>query len=112
MYKSLQTVRPWVLAVACLAPAELDGAGRELTTDRPDATESPYTVAARRVQVEADAASFARDTAAGQRTETWEAGAFNVRLGLTARTELGLFVVPFRQVRESGLAGPAVTRRG
>ncbi len=83
-------------------------AGRELTTDRPDATESPFTVDAGRIQVELDAATWTRDRAGGVRTTTWEVAPFNVRLGLTPDVEFGFFVTPHVAVTER--AGGVSTR--
>jgi hypothetical protein len=38
---------------------------RELTTDRPDATESPFTIDAGRLQLELEAVSYTRDRSGG-----------------------------------------------
>ncbi len=67
-------------------------AQRELATDRPDATESPYTVERGRVQLEMSAAQYTRDRhnvekSSGQ-TSIWNLAPLNVRVGLTADTEL------------------------
>jgi len=96
------------LAAAPLVSAAAPAAVRELTTDRPDATESPFTVDAGRVQVELDAAAWTRDRAAGVRTDTWELAPFNVRLGLTPDVEFGFFVTPRVAVTER--AGGVTTR--
>ncbi len=99
----------WVVApVAFAAAASAPAAVRELTTDRPDATESPFTVDAGRVQVELDAATWTRDRADGVRTTTWEVAPFNVRLGLTPDVEFGFFVTPHVAVTER--AGGRTTR--
>src|SRR5688500_7994788 len=83
------------------APAGL----RELTTDRPDTTESPFTVNPGHVQLEMDAVSYTRDREGGAKTEEWEAAAFNLRFGLTRDFEAGIFVVPFRRMVETPPAG-------
>ena len=70
---------------------------RELSTDRPDKTESPFTVPAGRWQVEAEAFSFLLDEhgtdAAIARTTAWSAGAVNLKLGITERLDLQ-FILP------------------
>ena len=88
------------------------GALRELTTDRPDATESPFTVDAGRVQLEMDAASFTRNRLDGVRTTEWVLAPFNVRLGLTPEFEIGVFVTPHVHVTERLRNGPKTTTRG
>lgn len=96
-------------------PAELM---REMTTDRPDATESPFTVDPGHVQIEMDFANYGREREGGVEATEWEAAPFNLRLGLTANFEAGVFIVPYRsvtvksggvRVRSTGL-GDAVLR--
>lgn len=41
---------------------------REMSTDRPDKTESPYTVDAGRFQIETDLVAYTRDSRNGQTT--------------------------------------------
>jgi hypothetical protein len=96
-------------AVAALEPSEKAGFGlfaptprdamREMSTDRPDTTESPFTLDAGHVQVEIDAFALEREAAA---TELWVATS-NLRLGLTPAAELHLIVEPWRHVE--GIAG-------
>jgi hypothetical protein len=85
---------------------------REMATDRPDATESPFTVDAGRVQLEMDFANYGRDRQGGVKTVEWEAAPFNLRLGLTANFEAGIFVTPFRRQIETPRGGPRETRSG
>lgn len=67
---------------------------RELSTDRPDKTESPYTVDAGHFQIEADLATFTRDhnRIAGENTVTraWNAGVVNLKAGLTSDIDVQL----------------------
>ncbi len=94
--KTRSVFKKWIqLAMATAVAAGFGGAAqaaRPLTTDRPDATESPFTVEPGRVQLEVSAAEWTRDrrTSAkdGVRTETWALAPLNVRVGLTADTEL------------------------
>ena len=65
---------------------------RELSTDRPDQTESPYTVDAGHFQVEMDFvnATFDRDQSGGGdvRTEIWEIAPLNLKVGLLNNVDL------------------------
>ncbi len=72
---------------------------RELSTDRPDKTESPYTVDAGRVQVELDLANYTRDQVGRSRTETLALVPVNFKLGLTNSTDLQLLVDPYVRQR-------------
>lgn len=87
-------------------------APRELTTDRPDVTESPYTVDAGRVQLELDAASHTRDRRDGVRTTEWVLAPCNVRYGLTPRTEFAVIVTPHLEVATRARNGSRTTVRG
>src|SRR3712207_4619233 len=59
---------------------------REMSTDRPDKTESAYTVDAGHFQVEADVVAYGRDwrtAEAGEPdAETWSFATTNLKLGL------------------------------
>ena len=68
---------------------------RDLSTDRPDKTESPYTVDAGHVQVELDFANYSRDRDGQARAETIGVLPFNLKLGLTNSTDLQLLVEPY-----------------
>jgi hypothetical protein len=72
---------------------------RQLSTDRPDKTESPYTVDAGRIQIELDFATFTRDTdrSGGQdvRAETLRITPLNLKLGLTNSTDIQLLLGPY-----------------
>lgn len=85
---------------------------RELTTDRPDVTESPFTVDAGHVQLEMDLANFTRNRLAGARTTGLGVAPFNLRLGLLNDFEAGIFVSPYARVSETPRGGPRVTRAG
>jgi hypothetical protein len=95
-------------SVAPRSPVEL----RELTTDRPDATESPFTVDAAHVQLELEAVSYTRDRRDGVRTTEWAVAPFNLRFGLTENFELGVLVTPFLQSTEKRRGGERSTVRG
>jgi len=61
---------------------------RELSTDRPDQTESPYTVDAGHWQIEFDFANYTYDDEAGVLTRTLNVAPVNVKLGLTRDTDV------------------------
>jgi len=61
---------------------------RELTTDRPDKTESPYTVDAGHFQVEMDLANFTQDREDGMRTRAWNIAPVNFKVGLLNNADL------------------------
>lgn len=79
-------------AAAILTPAALCLAGdlRPLSTDRPDTTESPYTVDAGHFQLEMEVAAWTKD--GGERQ--WSLGELNAKMGLNASTDLQV-VLPF-----------------
>lgn len=74
---------------------------RDLSTDRPDKTESPYTVDAGRFQIEMDFVVYSSDLdrSAGSaiRSETVAVAPLNLKVGLTASTDLQLLVAPYVQ---------------
>ncbi len=77
---------------------------RELTTDRPDTTESPFTINAGHLQIETTLFGYARSPRdnAGNRAESVEVGTTNFRLGLTDRLEVNLVVRPYGLVAPGG----------
>jgi hypothetical protein len=85
-----------------------DGHLRDMTTDRPDTTESPFTIDAGRVQVETTVLGFARSRpdAGGAVSDTYEFATTNVRVGLTERVEVNVVWQPYGAVRtrQRGLA--------
>jgi len=81
-------LRLGLLALAALAAPAALAQERELSTDRPDKTESPYTVPAGRFQVELDFVTYTIDRAAGVRAETVNVLPVNVKAGLDADTDL------------------------
>ncbi len=69
---------------------------RDLSTDRPDKTESPYTVDAGHLQIEVNffvhSSDVDRRAAANIRSETIAIAPFNLKLGLTRTTDVQLLV--------------------
>jgi len=71
---------------------------RPLSTDRPDATESPYTVDAGHLQLEADVVAYLRDVGRddGAHLRGWAFPITNLKLGLTNGIDAQLVVETFR----------------
>ena len=83
-----------VTVMGLAAAADGRRSTRELTTDRPDTTETPFTVEPGFVQLETSVASWTRDRQDGVKTTEWEIAPFNVRVGLARNLEAGIFVTP------------------
>lgn len=79
-----------------------DAALRDMSTDRPDKTESPYTVDAGRIQIETDLVAYTRDESDGVTTETLDILPFNFKLGLTHDSDLQIVYGSFTRVRTEG----------
>jgi hypothetical protein len=83
---------------------------RELSTDRPDQTESPITVDAGHVQLEMDLVRgvFDRDRSSGGdvRTTGWSAAPLNLKLGLLSNVDVQFVLEPYSASRvEDRVAG-------
>jgi hypothetical protein len=88
---------------------------RELSTDRPDQTESPYTVDAGRFQLELDfvSATVTREPRGDLRLGAWSVAPFNAKIGLLNRVDLQIAIDTYSGVRVERLAGDgADTMRG
>lgn len=75
---------------------------RDMSTDRPDATESPYTVDAGRIQVEMDLVGYTYDRRDGITTRAFDIMPFNLKIGLTNTADLQLVYDAYSRVRTSG----------
>lgn len=88
---------------------------RPMRTDRPDATESPTTVDAGRMQVEMSFATHTRDRRHPDRSDLrvseWNVIPVNVRLGLTHDTELQFVVDNFVRIEERSAVAASHERR-
>ena len=60
----------------------------ELTPERPDKTESPYTVDAGHFQLEMDFANLTLDDSNAVRTHAWNVAPFNIKIGLLNNVDL------------------------
>jgi hypothetical protein len=87
---------------------------RELNTDRPDTTESPYTVDAGHFQIELSFVDFTHDKSGGVSTDTVVAAPFNLKAGLLNNVDIQFVLDPYvnqrtGSARSSGL-GDALVR--
>jgi hypothetical protein len=71
-------------------------------TDRPDQTESPYTVPPGWVQVESSLVSYSRSLSTAERAESFDWAASVVKFGLTQHMDLQMVLTPWIQSREAG----------
>jgi len=82
---------------------------RDLATDRPDQTESPYTVDAGHFQLEMDFvnATFARDPTGdgAARLVAWSVAPLNVKLGLLDRVDVQFVIDTYARLRVEGQEG-------
>ena len=86
---------------------------RDMTTDRPDTTESPFTVDAGRIQIESTLFGYARSRPDedGTITDSYEFATTNVRIGLTNSAEINLIWQPYGIVRVHQVDPVAVFRQ-
>lgn len=73
---------------------------RDFSTDRPDKTESAYTVDAGHFQHETDIINYTFDSEGGTRSESWLFTAPNLKAGLTENIDLQVVVETFNYNRE------------
>lgn len=86
---------------------------RELSPDRPDKTESPYTVDAGHYQLEMDFANYTYNDSDGIRTRAWNVAPFNIKAGLLNNVDLQFVFDNYLHVRtEDNTAGTTITQSG
>ncbi len=87
---------------------------RPLNTDRPDLTESPFTVDAGHFQIETDLANYThdRDKSGGAdiSTDAWSFAAMNLKAGLTPDTDVQIVIGTYNRVKTKDRVTGAVTR--
>lgn len=75
---------------------------RDMSTDRPDKTESPYTVDAGHFQFEMDFVNYTRDhdraDGANTITQGWGVAPINLKVGLFNNVDLQVVIEPYNQV--------------
>jgi hypothetical protein len=117
-----------ILAASAAVAAEPDKSGyhlfnptprdqmREMSTDRPDKTESPYTVDAGHFQVESEVnLARDRDTSGGAdtRADAWAVGPVNLKVGLFNDVDLQVILEPWIHLRtEDRIAGITTHQSG
>lgn len=76
---------------------------REMNTDRPDKTESPFTIDAGHFQIESDIVTYEHDhdTSGGQnlRGDSWSFGTLNLKAGLCNFSDFQIVLFPYSRVR-------------
>lgn len=86
---------------------------REMSPDRPDETESPYTVDAGHFQLEMDFANYTFDDTAGIETSTWNIAPFNFKVGLLNTVDLQLVYDNYLNARtEDSTSGATLRQSG
>jgi hypothetical protein len=85
---------------------------RDLSPDRPDVTESPYTVDAGHYQLEMDFANFTYDKTDGTTTKAWDVGDFNFKAGLLNNVDLQLVYDNYLNVHTQDSSGKSATQSG
>lgn len=89
-----------------------DNLMRDLSPDRPDETESAYTVDAGHYQLEMDFANFTCDKSDGFTTKAWNVGDFNFKIGLLNNVDLQLVYDNYQNVQTKDSAGNSTTQSG
>jgi Putative MetA-pathway of phenol degradation len=84
---------------------------RPLSPDRPDETESAYTVDAGHYQLEMDFVNFTYDKTDGTTTKIWNVGDFNFKVGLINTVDLQLVCDNYLRVHTIG-SGHSTTQSG
>ena len=89
-----------------------DNLMRELSPDRPDETESPYTVDAGHYQMEMDFVNFTYDKTDGPTTKTWDIGDFNFKVGLLNHVDFQMVYDNYLNVNTRDSSGHSATQSG
>ena len=95
-------------AIAAASPALAQTVVRPLSTDRPDRTESPYTVPHGWFQIESDLASWGRIDGVDERVTSTSLLALNMKYGLTRRIDLQVLFSPWVRI-EDEVAGSTIS---
>jgi hypothetical protein len=85
---------------------------RDLSPNRPDETESAYTMDAGHYQLEMDFASFTYDKSGGTTTKAWDVGDFNFKAGLLNNVDVQLVYDNYLNVHTEESSGKATTQSG
>jgi hypothetical protein len=85
---------------------------REMSLDRPDKTESPFTVDAGHIQVEMDMARYTHDETDGVTTTTWNVAPVNFKVGLLNYADLQFVFDDYLHIRRDEPGTSAITQAG
>ena len=85
---------------------------RDLSPDRPDQTESPFTVDAGHYQLEIDFANFTYDKTGGTTTKAWGVGGVNLKAGLLNQVDVQLVYDNYLNVQTKENSGESAARSG
>jgi hypothetical protein len=85
---------------------------RDLSPDRPDVTESPFTVDAGHYQLEMDFANFTYDKTDGTTTKALDVGDFNLKAGLLNNVDVQLVYDNYLNVQTEASSGKSTTQSG
>lgn len=85
---------------------------RDLSPDRPDATESAYTVDAGHCQLEMDFFNYTYDKTGGTTTKAWNIGDFNFKVGLLNNVDVQMVYDNYLNVNTKDGAGHSTTQSG
>ncbi len=86
---------------------------RELSPDRPDKTESPYTVDAGHFQLEMDFANYTYNQSDGTTTKAWNVAPVNLKAGLFNNVDLQFVFDNYLNVRtDNRVGGTPATQSG
>ncbi len=88
---------------------------REMSADRPDKTDCPFTVDAGHFQLEMDFANFTYDTPSSQhgnvKTENYQVAPMNVKVGLLNDVDFQLVLMPYQWERTTDKITGAVEQK-
>jgi hypothetical protein len=111
MRRAIASTFATVVALVALVPPA-GATDRPLSTDRPDRTESPYSVPKGWMQFEADVVSHGRIEGIDESVTGTSVCAFNAKYGVTPRLDLQLLFTPWLRVRSEQTGLPTTEDSG
>ena len=105
--KSYVRVIITLLALACAREASAQ-VTRPLSTDRPDRTESPYTVPRGWMQIESDLASWGRIEGDNEQVTATQFVTLNTKIGVTNRIDIQVLFNPYVRTETEITGWPSV----
>jgi len=89
-----------------------EGLMRELSPDRPDKTESPYTLDTGHFMLEMDFANYTGDKSGDVTTKVWNVAPFNLKVGLLNKVDLQFVFDNYLNVRTENRATATTSQSG